>query len=455
MLKPLKKIIGTKKSDFDKYDKSVKDESIKDEDRIILQPARLITTYKPGDEMALTSIFLSSLRLIKEFKKDFFSKIKMTYSRHIYVYTEVTFPTHKDSRIDGLILVVIGGIIRDAAILEMKNGKNELNKDQIDKYLQICKDLEIPKLVTISNQFVIEPTQSPLDIRAPKKTDMYHFSWSSIRTIAHLLLFKNDNNIEDPDQIEIMKEVLAYFENVISGICGFTEMKPGWKEVVENINAGKILKMNDTCVMDTVSSWQQEEKDMALILTRKLGVHAKPGVSKDNNDAKQLITKKHFTSVLRVKDAVSDITINALFEKRIVEMSVRLNAPQDKGIKGQIGWLKKQFINCDKKNHKVFAELQDKLQIDINIKHKRGLERVSYSKLDEIYETYKGREINGFTIALVKDFGKSFSSRRKFVEVIEKMLLDFYGEIAQNLSNWIKPAPQILKENIAADNETK
>ena len=34
------------------------------------QPARLIPLSKPGDETTLTSIFLSSLRLITEFRKN-------------------------------------------------------------------------------------------------------------------------------------------------------------------------------------------------------------------------------------------------------------------------------------------------------------------------------------------------------------------------------------------------
>jgi len=120
-------------------------------------------------------------------------------------------------------------------------------------------------------------TQSPLNIHIPKQVSTYHLSWSFILTIAHILLAENDNNIADADQVEIMKEVVNYFESPNSGILGFTQMKPGWVELTQKANAGASLDVADPCVEDTVSSWLQEERDMALILSRKLGIFVKSG----------------------------------------------------------------------------------------------------------------------------------------------------------------------------------
>ena len=52
-----------------------------------VQPARLIPFYKPGDEMALASIFLSALRLVKDFRNQIFKTIGLSRSNHILVYT--------------------------------------------------------------------------------------------------------------------------------------------------------------------------------------------------------------------------------------------------------------------------------------------------------------------------------------------------------------------------------
>lgn len=443
----LKKILGLKKTEFD--------ELVNQEKGILLRQAQLIPTYKPGDEMALSSVFLSSLRLIREFKRDFFNEARLINSGKIYTYAEVVFPQFEESRIDGLIIVVKGGIIKDAAIVEIKNKNNILDKKQIEKYIDLAKKLCIPKLITISNQFVSEPTQSPLDIKVPKNLEMYHFSWSYILTLAHILLFDNENNIEDKDQVELMKEVVSYFANNVSGICGFTQMRQGWKDVVNRINAGTNLKQTDPIVIDTVTSWQQEEKDMALILSRKLGLLVKSGYSKFKgnlrsrieNDLKNLITNKQLISTLKVKGAVSDITVKALFEKRIVEMSVTLNVPLDKKIKGQLGWLKRQLDFCNEKNPDIFETIKNELKININIKHAKGIERISYDRLDSIYQEFKNKEINEFGVVQVKDFGKKFAASQQFVEVLEKMLLDFYKGIVQNLSRWEQPAPKLSENN--------
>ena len=55
--KTLNKLVGLKKEEFDFFLNS---------NQIQVQPARLIPALKTGDEMALTSIFLSAIRLVKK-----------------------------------------------------------------------------------------------------------------------------------------------------------------------------------------------------------------------------------------------------------------------------------------------------------------------------------------------------------------------------------------------------
>lgn len=271
MEKRFSKIVGITKSEFDEF---VKKGDLR------LREARLIPTYKPGDEMALTSVILTAIRLIKEFRKKILSDSNMMGSGKVYVYTEVEFSKPETSRADGLLIIVKGNTIRDAALLEMKNGNDILNKEQIERYQNISKEYSIPRLVTVSNQFVSEPTQCPVDIKVIKDVELIHFSWSYLLTIAHVLLFKNDMNIEDEDQIEIMREVVKYLEDKKSGVFGFHQMKPGWSDVIEKINTGASLRTDERDVCDAVISWQQEEKDMALILSRYLGVLVESGEKK-------------------------------------------------------------------------------------------------------------------------------------------------------------------------------
>ena len=113
-MKKISRLIGLKKSDFDNYVNN---------NKISLTEARLIPVLKTGDEMALTSILMASIRLIKEFRRQIFKEIKLKTGKKAYFYTEVCFKEVNDNaRIDGLILIVSSGVIQDALFIEVKNG---------------------------------------------------------------------------------------------------------------------------------------------------------------------------------------------------------------------------------------------------------------------------------------------------------------------------------------------
>jgi hypothetical protein len=343
----------------------------------------------------------------------------------------------------------------------MKNKNDLLKADQIEKYLKIANELSVPKMVTISNQFVSTQTQSPVNLKAPKSVGMYHLSWSYILTIAHVLLIKNDMNIKDEDQANIMREVVAYFENSASGVCGFHQMKAGWAKTVDKINSNMVIKANDPDLSEAVLSWQQEEKDMALILSRKLGVLVGTGYPKYKNDligrykddAKKLLTDKMLNSLLRVKGACSDLTVKAFFDRRIVEISITLEAPKDKKVKGQIGWLRKQLEQGQKKNPNSYERIKDDLFMEAVVKFSRQDERMPTSRTDELCDHLKGKEVVTLNVVYVKDFGKGFSSSKKFVKIIETMLVDFYRGVVQNITKWKPPTPKIQQRVTVVSNE--
>ena len=58
-------------------------------------------------------------------------------------------------------------------------------------------------------------------------------------------------------------------ENPASGVYGYSQMKPGWKELTEKIRAQVSLKQSDEFIGEAVQSWHAEEKDIALLETEK------------------------------------------------------------------------------------------------------------------------------------------------------------------------------------------
>ncbi len=95
--------------------------------------------------MALTSIFLSALRLVKEFRNQVFQTIGLSRSNRILIYTEPEFLLFDKRRVDGLILVIRGNKIIDAVLIEVKNKNIELKEEQIRSYVNIAKEYGIPK----------------------------------------------------------------------------------------------------------------------------------------------------------------------------------------------------------------------------------------------------------------------------------------------------------------------
>jgi hypothetical protein len=439
MIKKINKLVGLKKSEFDSY---------VDTGKISLSESRLIPVLKTGDEMALTSIIMSSLRLIKEFKDQIFKETKLKRGGKAYYYTEVCFKDiDKESRIDGLILIVVSGEIKDAAFLEVKNGKNVLSQEQMLKYYKLAQALQnVPKIITISNEFVGDSSQSPIYIKnQSKKISFFHFSWTYIKTLAQLLLFDNDDNIRDEDQVEIMKEVLFYLDDDRSGVSGFHRMSSGWKEVAEKIKNQQSLSDNDI-ITDAINSWYQEEADMSLLLSRKLGTLVK--MNKENlssrieKDIKKLKKTHTLSSKYIVKGAVSDLKILADFDRRTVEMSVYVTAPLDRGVIARITWMKNQLKSISD------ATISDSLFVEADIKYTNNSIKYSLTNIDNFYEHegIKEKDIIGFNIDFIQT-GK-FSQVSGFVNDIEDMLLNYYKQVVQNLRSWEKPAPKLqeLKE---------
>jgi hypothetical protein len=433
----LTKIIGLKKSEFDAMVKQP-------ESPIQLRPARLIPALKTGDEMALTSIFLSTLKLVKEFRDSVFKEIKLSRNGRLYFYTEVCFPKIDNSRIDGLILVTKKDVITEAAFIEVKSEKNEIQEQQIKNYIDIAKKLKINTLVTISNQFVSSPEQSPLKMSSGK-FNLFHLSWSHIITLGHILLFDNDNDIEDVDQVEIMKEALHYMEHPKAGVSGFIQMK-GWKELSKNIRANVPIIKTEDYVIDAVNSWHQEESDLALILSRNLGVLAKTPVRTEKGlklDVNKVAKDFILTGKVAIKNAISDIKITVDFERRSVILKNSVKPPMNIGSVARITWLKKQIEKCSELETMIFNKIGDKIWIEADIKFARTNLKVSFKDIEELYEQSKGKEIQGFNISVMDGFGGSFDSERKFVSLFEDLVLNYYEGIVQNLKNWSAPAPKL------------
>tara|TARA_B110000211_G_scaffold96515_1_gene112518 strand:+ start:552 stop:806 length:255 start_codon:yes stop_codon:yes gene_type:complete len=79
-IKKITKLVGLPFEEFENYVSS---------GQIKLKEARLIPLLKTGDEQALTSIFMASLKLIREFRNKIFKDVKLKRNGRIYFFNEM------------------------------------------------------------------------------------------------------------------------------------------------------------------------------------------------------------------------------------------------------------------------------------------------------------------------------------------------------------------------------
>ena len=312
---------------------------------------------------------------------------------------------------------------------------------------------KVDKLISVSPEYVPDIDHLPYTpIRKSKAVHLYHFSWSRLKNIASLLLFQNGDNIEDEDQVNILTEVMHYLESDTNGLSGFSQMKKGWGNVVTAIKTG--VKPEAYDLEEAVQSWLEEQTDMAHLLSGELGVPVSTSsAKKDGSLVKKLKSEINSLSKtnqlkfqLLIKDVVSDIKVVADFRNETIEMSIDLDAPSEdsKRNRSRLTWLNNQLKRAQERESEAFNKLSDDILIDVSVKF--GRQPIRY-KLSDFHlawdDLVNEKDITSYSIMAIKDIGAKFKSNKKFVELIEQMMFDYYQGLVQNLKSYTRPAPRI------------
>ena len=175
-------------------------------------PARLIPTsgIKGVDEQEkrATSALLSVMMAVPEFSRALLRKVEAR-AGSLKAYIEPPFTTTTGKmRPDGALVVRRGANVW-RAFVEVKTGTNELNREQIEGYLDLARDENFNAVITISNQLTTAVDSHPLtvDRRKTKKVGLYHWSWVEI--LSEAVLQREFRGVSDQDQAWILGELIA------------------------------------------------------------------------------------------------------------------------------------------------------------------------------------------------------------------------------------------------------
>jgi len=431
--------------------------------------ARLIPVVADTNrEQRTASIVLAALRGVYEFRQTMLGSLGVRVGKRaeLSAWTEVTFKhdphskngkaPNKHERPDGL-LVLDTGRKRWTALVEAKVGNAEIGESQLTDYIKQAKANNVDAVITITNQFVALPSHHP--VKLPKNVtrgvELFHWSWMYVLTQATLLL--EDDAIASEDQRFILEEVVRHLSHDSSGISRFDSMNREWKDVVGRVKSGATLARTSEEVENTVSSWHQEQRDLCLIMSRRLYRPVKLKLSRQHrtdapgrlhDDCEELAKNRTLSCILEIPHAAADLHVTADLTTRTIVSSMRLTAPKDKkSTKARANWLGRQLSKARPE--------------DIYIKAIRpGRAEDTQAPLSEVLNDARVLESSGTNVAPVAfevfhmlDLAGKFSGSKVFIERLEDAVPYFYEQVGQRLRAWVEPPPKIRQRDPVEDAE--
>ena len=395
-------------------------------------------------ERRATSALLAVLSAVDEFGVAF-SKPYGAPKGQLQAFIEVPFDLAdgRSVRPDGLIQIKRGKRSW-TALIEVKTGNNDLNREQLEAYLDLAKEQGSDCVITISNQIAKIPGQHPVDVdkRKLKKVALNHLSWSRVLTEA--VLVKSHRGVADPDQAWILGELIRYLEHPNAGAVDFSDMGEHWVGVRDAVKTGT-LRHSDKKAVEVAGKWEELVSFAALRLGRRLGADIQEVLSaKERNDISVRIANIVDTMVeggqmpgsIRIPDTVGDITLNADLRAQQIVVSVSIDAPKTGRATTRINWLLRQLkstspdVRLDSWGLRSRTSLSDLL----------GNIRKNQSLLVPI----DNRDITSFSVSLTRPMGlKRSAGTKSFIDSVLHALDSFYGEVVQHLRKWQPPAPKL------------
>jgi hypothetical protein len=398
--------------------------------------ARLFPSGNTDNEVSTTSIFLSTLSAVKEYREELLSQIgiKKICNKNVslHTYTELESDS-KEDRPDGLIVVTSGKlkpIIEWVCFIETKIGSNPIDEGQVDRYATFAREVGVNSIITISNDLVTNPMQSPIKLKK-RSFNLYHWSWAFLKVTAQRLI--RTESIEDEDHIYILSEFRRYVDSH-KKLSNYTSMGKNWKDAVKKIQAlDTKQKISPFELSNVVESYIQEEKDISLQLTDRSQFHIELLIKGDRKEAveKMLQARKVITSQFMLnQDKHNTFSVDVDFIRQ--EIRCYTNIVIDKGkAQAQTTALIKMFesesgyTDCILVNAVYIRNKSKRADTPLGVLFEEKELAEPYSILDKSF----GDEVKYFEVKTKDLLGRDFGSTKNFIVKLEAIVERFLEQV--------------------------
>jgi hypothetical protein len=411
------------------------------------QVARLIPTSGiSGQEEAekrATSALLSVMSVVREFGAALVKPLGAPASA-LETFIEVPFQID-DRRVypDGLIRAK-RGTKTWTALVEVKTNTTNLDRTQLETYLDVARDQGFDALLTISNEIPQAPGVHPttVDKRRLRKVSLYHYSWAEILTLA--VQHRVYRGISDPEQAWILGELIRYLEYPKSGALDFSDMGEAWTTVRDSVQAGT-LRSSDKGLPDVLVRWEQLLQFTALRMGRELGADVQVLLSrKEASDptlrlagqSAELVERGRLTGSLRVPQAIGDIGVVADLRAGRIHVFVDVDAPAEGRQATKVNWLLRQLKDAP-------AQLRIDSWSQMSRTSMSELLSTAREQPERLIEDSK-KNVRAFRITAASALGsKRGGGQGSFIDSVISAVDGFYEAVVQDLRPWVAKAPQL------------
>ncbi|OWX99793.1 hypothetical protein [Thioclava sp. IC9] len=408
-------------------------------------------------EKRVASIFLAVMTQIPALAKEVLASTGVRVGKRttVQAFTEVVFreKAFANCRPDGLI-VIDTGRTRWSALIEAKIGKNGLDVEQVQRYVEIARAQGIDAVITVSNQFVSRADHSPVNLPKTllRRVSLFHWSWTWLATICEILGYQNA--VDDTEQFYLLAQLNDFLAHPATGVERFTQMAAQWKDIVQSVANDEKLKKSSSEVEASAASWIAEERDLCLHMSSHVGTRVDSIVERKlredpaarlKEQISSIVETHMLTSKLRVPDCASDIDLCADIARKTVSVSMTVKAPTDrKSTKARLNWLLRMLPQNDER---IFVRALWPGRCPPTMKPisllREEPELIQTDNLDLVP--------HGFEILMIEGLGKRFGGRRTVIEDIERIVPEFYDLVGANLKAWQAPPPKPVKSRTAPD----